>query len=107
MNLPEESRKLYLLDEGEIAEMRGILSLEWEINGSKTLKRKFKFLDFKKSLFFVVEVGRIAEEINHHPDIELSYGKVAITCTTHSVKGLSKNDFLLAERIDAVHATFI
>jgi 4a-hydroxytetrahydrobiopterin dehydratase len=49
---------------------------------------------------FTNEVGALAEEEGHHPDIQLGWGKVKVSLTTHAVKGLSENDFVLAAKID-------
>jgi len=69
-------------------------------NGS--IKREFKFKDFKTALEFTNKVGAIAEQEDHHPDIELSWGKVGITLSTHAIGGLSGNDFILAAKIDTI-----
>ena len=107
MNLPDKSQSPYLLDESEIKEEIKILAIDWQIESNKFIKRVYKFPDFKKGLSFVKAIGQIAEEENHHPDIHLSWGKVVVKTTTHSVKGLSKNDFSLAEKFDAEYATFV
>lgn len=73
----------------------------WSLNDDATeIYRTFRFKNFKEALAFTNRVGALAEEEGHHPDIMLSWGKVGITLTTHSVKGLSENDFVLAAKID-------
>jgi 4a-hydroxytetrahydrobiopterin dehydratase len=67
-----------------------------------SIHRDFKFPDFKTALEFTNAVGAIAESEGHHPDIELSWGKVGITLSTHAIGGLSGNDFILAAKIDVV-----
>jgi len=47
-------------------------------------------------------VARIAEEEEHHPDLSISWGKVDIHLTTHAIKGLSENDFILAAKVDKI-----
>lgn len=75
----------------------------WELNGEATeIHKAVTFKDFKSALAFVNEVGRIAEEEGHHPDIALTWGKTGITLTTHAIGGLSENDFILAAKIDAL-----
>ena len=76
---------------------------EWAIamNG-KSIHREFKFKDFKGAFAFVCEVADIAEFEGHHPDIELSWGRVKITLTTHALKGLSENDFIMAAKFDRI-----
>lgn len=73
----------------------------WSINDDSTeISRLFRFTDFKSALAFTNKVGELAEEEGHHPDIMLSWGKVGIRLSTHSIKGLSENDFVLAAKID-------
>lgn len=73
---------------------------EWKLNPKGTmLSRTFSFSDFITALAFVGRVTVYAEMMNHHPDIELSYGKVKVKLTTHDAKGLTEKDFKLAEVI--------
>ena len=64
------------------------------------LSKKFKFENFLKSQTFVNEVGKISEQEGHHPDILFGWGYAEIKVTTHAIKGLSENDFILAAKID-------
>lgn len=66
------------------------------------LNRSFVFKDFAKALAFVNAVGKLAEEEWHHPDIAFGWGRVDITVSTHSIRGLAENDFILAAKIDAL-----
>ncbi len=88
------------LEEGRIKELLGILNNKWNVNQSNHLQKTFSFSDFKQALVFVNEIGRVAEEENHHPDILLRWGEVQVEIWTHSVGGLSKNDFILAAKIE-------
>ena len=74
----------------------------WHLKrGSITAERKFK--DFKEAMSFVVKVGRIAESEGHHPDISIhGWNKVTLTLSTHAIKGLSINDFILASKINRI-----
>jgi 4a-hydroxytetrahydrobiopterin dehydratase len=73
----------------------------WSLNEESTsIHRVFRFADFKTALAFVNEVGKVAEEEWHHPDIKLGWGKVEVKITTHSIKGLSENDFIVAAKVD-------
>ena len=78
----------------------------WDITEDKNkiffLSKKFKFDNFIKSQNFVNEVGKIYEEEGHHPDISFGWGYAEIKITTHAIKGLSENDFILAAKIDRV-----
>ena len=66
------------------------------------LSKKFKFENFLKSQNFINEVGKISEEEGHHPDIIFGWGYAEIKITTHAIKGLSENDFILAAKIDKI-----
>ena len=66
------------------------------------LEKEFKFKDFLESQNFVNQVGKISEEEGHHPDIMFGWGYAKIKITTHAIKGLSENDFILAAKIDKI-----
>lgn len=66
------------------------------------LSRSFTFPDFKTALDFVNQVGAVAEELGHHPDIHLGWGRADIETWTHDAGGITENDFELARRIDEV-----
>ena len=70
----------------------------WEIKDGHVF-RQFKFKNFKEAIAFVNKVGEIAENEGHHPDITINYNKVSIELFTHSIKGLSENDFIVAAKI--------
>jgi 4a-hydroxytetrahydrobiopterin dehydratase len=74
---------------------------EWEHEGSH-LERLFEFDEFTEAIDFVNAVAEIAEDAGHHPDIDIRYNKVLLMLTTHSKKGLTENDFVLAEKIDTL-----
>lgn len=75
----------------------------WTLSGdARWISKEFKFKDFAEALAFTDKVGAIAEEEGHHPDIQLSWGKVIIELTTHAIKGLSENDFIIAAKIDKI-----
>jgi 4a-hydroxytetrahydrobiopterin dehydratase len=68
--------------------------------GAKRLEKQYRFPDFRQALAFVDRVGELAEQEGHHPDIELGWGRVKLTLWTHSIGGLSENDFILAAKAD-------
>ena len=75
----------------------------WRINDeNEMLFKKFTFKTFKKALNFTNLVGNIAEEEAHHPDISLGWGYCLVMIHTHAINGLSKNDFILASKIDLI-----
>lgn len=71
----------------------------WQQQG-KCLTKEFTFPDFKTALDFVNKVGAAAETANHHPDIELQWGKVKISLMSHDVGQVTSRDYQLAEAID-------
>jgi 4a-hydroxytetrahydrobiopterin dehydratase len=87
------------LTEEEIKPLAHQLS-SWKVVENHHLEREFKFPDFKSALAFVNEVGAVAEEQGHHPDIYLAWGKVAITIWTHKINGLTESDFIMAAKLD-------
>ena len=66
------------------------------------LEKNFKFKNFLESQSFVNKVGTISESEGHHPDILFGWGYSKIKITTHAIKGLSENDFILAAKIDQI-----
>lgn len=63
-----------------------------------SIEREFHFKSYLDGLDFAYSVGKIAEEQDHHPDILIKWRRVTLTLSTHSVKGLSENDFIVAAR---------
>ncbi len=66
------------------------------------LEKNFLFKNFINSQKFIMEVGKISENENHHPDISFGWGYAKIMITTHAIKGLSENDFILAAKINQI-----
>ena len=74
-----------------------------DVDGMKRLHKEFKFKNFAQALEFTNRVGAIAEEENHHPLIVTEWGKVTLNWWTHKIKGLHKNDFIMAAKSDEVY----
>ena len=73
--------------------------MQWnELNN--TITKTFEFKSYLDGIDFVNEVANLAEQENHHPDIEIVYCKVTISLTTHDVGGLTDKDYKLAKLID-------
>ena len=73
--------------------------MQWnEINS--TINKTFEFNSYLDGIDFVNEVANLAEQENHHPDIEIGYCKVTISLTTHDAGGLTDKDYKLAKLID-------
>jgi 4a-hydroxytetrahydrobiopterin dehydratase len=105
MNVNQEQEEKQILSEEEITEFKQEVP-DWQIvdlNGTKRMKREFKFEDFAKALDFTNRVGEIAEEQNHHPVLMTEWGKVTVTWWTHEVEGLHKNDFVMAAKTSRLY----
>lgn len=77
------------------------LKTEWSLSDDlKRIKHEFKFKNFKQAMGFVNKIADIAEAEGHHPDIYIYYNKVVIELTTHNIKGLSENDFIVAAKVE-------
>jgi 4a-hydroxytetrahydrobiopterin dehydratase len=84
--------------EARLADLPG-----WERAG-EAIRREFDCGDFTGSVDFVNRLTPVAEEMNHHPDLAISWKQVTVTITTHSEGGLTAADFELARRIDGLAA---
>lgn len=88
------------LSDDEIRDrLRGLEGWERE---EDAITKDFKLGDFAGSVDFVNRITPVAEEMNHHPDLRISWSTVTVSITTHSEGGLTDNDFELASRIDSV-----
>ena len=77
-------------------------SLQKDVNEMFFLEKEFKFKNFVESQNFINKVGTVSETEGHHPDILFGWGYAKIKITTHAIKGLSENDFILAAKIDKI-----
>jgi|SRR3989339_1613780 len=77
-------------------------TLGWSVLPDGKICRVWKFKTYAQALTFVNQVAVIAEQENHHPDIEFGWAYVTLKCTTHAIKGLSENDFILAAKINQI-----
>ncbi|MFB6190679.1 MAG: 4a-hydroxytetrahydrobiopterin dehydratase [Candidatus Nanohaloarchaea archaeon] len=90
------------MDDDEIEDARRDLEDGWEVVDGHHLQKKFEFEDFQGALEFVNQVGEIAEEKMHHPEIEFTWGEATVRIHTHEADGLTSDDFGLAEEIDGL-----
>ena len=67
------------------------------------LYKKFKFNNFAEAMKFINSIAEIAEQEGHHPDFSVHYNRVEIELWTHSINGLSENDFIVAAKIDKIN----
>jgi 4a-hydroxytetrahydrobiopterin dehydratase len=88
------------LSDDEVADRLGELE-GWERRGDAIVK-SYKCNDFVGSVKLVDALTPVAEEMSHHPDVEISWDTVTVSVTTHSEGGLTENDFELASKIDSL-----
>lgn len=87
------------------AEVRALIETlqGWKISEDGTqISLRLTFPDFRTALGFVHQVAELAETEDHHPDISFGWGYVECSLTTHSAGGLTRNDFILASKIDVL-----
>jgi 4a-hydroxytetrahydrobiopterin dehydratase len=100
--IPCNDKELKPLEQNE-AKRLFVELIGWEFSKDiKSLVKEMIFKDFDKAMDFVNMVADLAEFEGHHPDIDIRYNKVKLVLTTHSIKGLSRNDFILAAKIDRI-----
>jgi 4a-hydroxytetrahydrobiopterin dehydratase len=88
----------------EIAELQPHVP-DWQLTeegGIRMLQRTFSFPNFIEALGFTVKVGALAEAEGHHPRLVAEWGKVTVTWWTHKIRGLHRNDFVMAAKTDAL-----
>jgi 4a-hydroxytetrahydrobiopterin dehydratase len=93
------------LTDTEIADLQPQVP-DWrviEVNGIKRLERVFTFKDFVAALAFTNLVGDLAEEEGHHPAILTEWGRVTVSWWTHKIKGLHRNDLIMAAKTDELY----
>lgn len=84
--------------ETQLKELEG-----WRVNEQLTeIECMFAFKDFYETISFVNAVAYLSHCENHHPHLEVSYSRCRVRYTTHSLKGLSQNDFICATKVDAL-----
>ena len=74
----------------------------WKVVDEHHIQATFSFDDFEEALAFTNQVGAIAEDEGHHPEICLTWGEARVKVWTHAIGGLSENDFILAAKIDRI-----
>ena len=77
----------------------------WRLDNNEIV-REFKLHDFRAALAFVNQVGDLAEQAGHHPDIDIRYNRVRLALVTHDAGGLTENDFDLAGKVNRLESTF-
>jgi Pterin-4a-carbinolamine dehydratase len=92
------------VSDAEIGELKPLIP-EWtmvERDGIQRLERVFRFSNFVEALDFTNRVGAVAEAEGHHPAILTEWGRVTVSLWTHKIRGLHRNDFIMAAKLDAL-----
>jgi len=90
------------LNKDEATKLLQQLDPQWQLNKpDKNISYTFKFKNYYQTMAFANVVAQIAHQQNHHPDLSISYSQCTVTYSTHSVDGLSVNDFICAAKINA------
>lgn len=87
------------LEEGAVGALLEELD-GWNASGVRHIEKSYRFRNFADALEWVNQVGVIAEEQNHHPDIYFTWGRAKLEIRTHAIDGLTESDFILAAKID-------
>lgn len=80
-----------------------MLGHDWLCVNEHHLEKEYRFKNFADALAFTNEVGAIAEEQNHHPDILTTWGKTKVTIWTHKIDGLTESDFIFAAKVEEAY----
>ena len=91
-----------VLSDEDVRAKLGELDDSWEKYGN-SLRREFKFNDFSGSVDFVNRLTPVANEMNHHPDLFITWGLVRVSLLSHSEHGITEQDFELAKKLDELH----
>src|SRR3990167_5236895 len=84
----------------EIKQYLPKLNQPWEVIDNKKISHTFILKTFKEAINFVNKIADLAEKEGHHPNIHILYNRVKIVLSTHAIDGLSRNDFILAAKIE-------
>jgi 4a-hydroxytetrahydrobiopterin dehydratase len=91
------------LDQAQATELLRHLHRDWQLSADgRVISRDYRFSNFHQTMAFVNALAWIAHGEDHHPDLEVGYRHCLVRYSTHSINGLSENDFICAARIDAL-----
>lgn len=88
------------LNEKEVTEYKKLISYDWKVIENNKITIELLFVSYRHTIDFVNKVADLAEEEGHHPDMHVYFGRIVIELWTHSINGLSENDFIVASKID-------
>lgn len=90
------------MTDAEVREQLTVLP-DWHFDGS-SLSRTYRFRDYYETIAFVTALAYVVHDEDHHPDLRVGFNHCEVRFNTHSVDGISSNDFICAAKADAVHA---
>jgi 4a-hydroxytetrahydrobiopterin dehydratase len=93
------------IDESRAEQLQRELDPRWDRHGNRNIERTLQFRNFRDAFGFATRVALLAEDEGHHPDMKVGWAYVGIELTTHTAKGLTDNDFILAAKIDRLTAS--
>ncbi|MCE7734127.1 MAG: 4a-hydroxytetrahydrobiopterin dehydratase [Candidatus Heimdallarchaeota archaeon] len=88
---------------GDLQKLISKLNHNWEQVEELKLQKDFKFTNFNRALEFANLVGKMSDELNHHPDLHLAWGKCVVQIWTHRIDGISQMDFVYAARVEEIY----
>ena len=88
------------LEGEELDRLAAELGGGWRVVDGHHLEKEYRFPDFRQALEFTNRIGELAEEVNHHPNIFLTWGRVKVELWTHKIDGLNEADFVWAAKAD-------
>lgn len=98
-------RETRLLTDDAVSSLKKKVHADWSISDDgKGIERIFRFKNYYQTIAFVNALAWVAHAEDHHPDMQVGYNRCVVCYSTHSVGGLSENDFICAARIDALVA---
>jgi 4a-hydroxytetrahydrobiopterin dehydratase len=89
------------MDSATIKNLLKQLPKGWKVVDNKKIRKQFSFKSYPETIAFVNKTALIAQDEGHHPDLEVHYSEVVVELSTHSIDGLSENDFILAAKLDS------
>ena len=84
----------------ELDDLAAQLADGWEVVDGHHLEKEYRFPNFRQAMDFVVRVGEMAEEQDHHPDLAFTWGRAKVTIWTHKIDGLTESDFVFAAKTE-------
>jgi 4a-hydroxytetrahydrobiopterin dehydratase len=99
------TRATPVLAPDEVEALLRDLHEDWTVQSNTLLRREFRFPTFNAAFTRATSIAMLAEGEGHHPDMRVGWGRLVVELTTHAIEGLSRNDFILAAKIDQLENT--